>query len=55
MKKIRLHPDLKKQISKEFQVSYQTVSMSLDFVFNSEKAESIRQRARQLLKLESED
>ena len=49
MKKIRLHPDLKKQIAKEFKVSYQTVTMSLKFVFESDKAEAIRQRAFELL------
>lgn len=52
MKKIRLHPDLKKQIAKEFKVSYQTVNMSLEYVFNSEKALTIRQRALQMLQEE---
>ncbi len=52
MKKIRVHPDIKKQIAKEFNVSYQTVTMSLEFVFNSEKAKAIRQRAKVLLQEE---
>lgn len=52
MKKIRLHPDLKKQIEKEFDVTYQTVSMCLEYVFNSTKAKAIRQRALQLLQEE---
>ncbi|ELY1979197.1 hypothetical protein K5L04_09495 [Flavobacterium psychrophilum] len=54
MKKIRLHPDLKKQIAKEFKVTYQTVTMSLKFVFESPKAEAIRQRAYELLNDEIE-
>lgn len=53
MKKIRLHPDLKKQIAEEFEVSYQTVNMSLEYVFNSEKSEAIRNRAKELLKKEA--
>ncbi len=52
MKKIRVHPDIKKQIAKEFDVTYQTVTMSLEFVFNSEKAKAIRQRAKALLQEE---
>lgn len=49
MKKILVHPDLKKQLQKEFKVSYQTITMSIDGVFTSEKATAIRQRAKQLL------
>lgn len=52
MKKIRVHPDLKKQIAKEFGVTYQTVTMSLEFVFNSDKAKEIRKRAKELLQEE---
>lgn len=52
MKKIRLHPELKKQIAEEFKVTYQTVTMSLEFVFNSDKAKDIRQRAVELLQEE---
>lgn len=54
MKKIRVHPDLKKQIAKEFQVTMQSVDMSLKYVFNSEQAKAIRQRAKELLQAESE-
>ncbi|CAL2079190.1 MULTISPECIES: hypothetical protein [Tenacibaculum] len=49
MKKIRLHPDLKKQIAKELECSGQTVDMSLVFVFNSDKSKNIRKRAIELL------
>jgi hypothetical protein len=49
MKKILVHPDLKKQLQKEFEVSYVTVTMSIDGVFTSEKAIAIRQRAKELL------
>ncbi|MFM2394169.1 MAG: hypothetical protein RLZZ546_2151 [Bacteroidota bacterium] len=49
MKKIRLHPDLKKELAKEFEVSYQTISMSLRYVFESELSERIRERAKQML------
>ena len=52
MKKILLHPDYKKQIAKEFAVTMQTVDMSLKYVFDSEKARNIRQRAKQLLEKE---
>ena len=52
MKKILLHPDLKKQIAKELKVTTQTVDMSLKYVFDSEKAKSIRKRAKELLKKE---
>lgn len=52
MKKIRIHPDLKKQIAEEFKVTFQTVSMSLRYVFDSEKARAIRNRAIELLELE---
>ena len=54
MKKILIHPDLKKQLQKEFGCSYQTVTMSIDGVFTSIKATSIRQRAKELLQAEIE-
>ena len=54
MKKIKLHPDLMNQIAKEFGVTLQSVRMSLAYVFNSEKAEAIRQRAKEMLKAEFE-
>lgn len=52
MKKILLHPDLKKQIAKEFKVSMVTVDMSLKYVFDSLKAKAIRKRAKELLQNE---
>ncbi|WP_260395156.1 hypothetical protein, partial [Riemerella anatipestifer] len=54
MKKIRVHPDIAHQIAKEFSVTYQTVQMSLRYVFQSENAEKIRQRAKELLQQEAE-
>ena len=54
MKKIRLHPKLKHQLVNEFNVSMQTVSMSLANVFNSDKAKSIRKRAKELLQAEAD-
>lgn len=54
MKKIRLHPDLKKQIAKELECSGQTVDMSLVFVFNSDKSRNIRKRAIELLQQDVE-
>jgi hypothetical protein len=52
MKKILIHPDLKKKISKEFKVTYQTVTMSTDGVFSSPKAILIRKRAMELMQEE---
>lgn len=49
MKKIRLHAELKKQISKELKVSVQSVRMSLDYVFNSDNAKQARKMAKKLL------
>lgn len=49
MKIILLHPQLKNKISGEFKVSRQAVDMSLKFVFNSDNAKLIRQRAKELL------
>lgn len=54
MKKIRVHPELKKQIADEFGVTIQSVTMSLEYVFNSKRAKSIRERAKELLREESE-
>ncbi|SHK71559.1 hypothetical protein SAMN05444371_3424 [Epilithonimonas mollis] len=55
MKKILLHPELKHKIKDEFNCTLQTVTMSLDFVFNSEKAKKIRQRSAELLKEQIEN
>lgn len=52
MKKTRVHPEIKKQIAAEFECTYQTVTMSLEFVFNSEKAKEIRKRAKEILQEE---
>lgn len=49
MKKIRIDIELKKQISKELNISLQTVRMSLGYVFNSESAKKVRKRAKELL------
>ena len=55
MKKILLHPVLKKQISDELSVSTQTVDMSLKYVFDSDTAKEIRKRAKELLIKESQN
>lgn len=47
--KILLHFELKKQLQKEFACSMQTVDMSLKYVFDSQMAKAIRQRAKKLL------
>lgn len=52
MKNILLHPKLKTKISKEVGVSKQTVDMSLNYVFNSDKAKIIRSKAKELLQTE---
>ena len=54
MKKILLHPELKHKIKDEFDCTLQTVDMSLKFVFQSEKADKIRKRAKELLIEESQ-
>ena len=55
MKKILLHPVLKKQISDELSISTQTVDMSLKFVFDSDTAKKVRKRAKELLIKESQN
>ncbi len=55
MKKILLHPVLKKQISDELSISTQTVDMSLKYVFDSDTAKEIRKRAKELLIKESQN
>ncbi len=49
---IRMHIACKKQIAQEFDVTLQSVYMSLKYIFNSEKAKSIRKRAIEILKEE---
>ncbi len=49
MKKIRIHHSYLKQIAEEFDCTTQSVRMSLEYVFNSEQAKSIRKRAKELL------
>ena len=53
MKNILIHPTYKNQIAKEFNVTKQTVDMSLKYIFNSETAQSIRKRAKKLLEIEA--
>lgn len=52
--KILLHPDLKNDIAKEFKTSKQNVLTSLSYFNNSEKAQAIRKRAKELLLAEAE-
>ncbi len=52
MKKIRIHHSYIKQISNEIGRTPQSVRMSLDYVFNSETAKKIRNRAKELLQEE---
>lgn len=53
--KIRIHPDFKSQMAKEFNTSKQNVKMALDYYNNSELAKKIRARAKALLFNEAED
>ena len=53
MQEIKLHYDFKKILSKEFNVTEQTISMALKYVFNSDKAKQIRLRAKELLEQEA--
>lgn len=53
MQEIKLHYDFKKMLSKEFNVTEQTISMALKYVFNSDKAKQIRLRAKELLEQEA--
>ncbi|WP_300979027.1 hypothetical protein [Flavobacterium sp.] len=47
--KIKLHPDLARKLAKEFNVSSQTVLTSISYFNNSPRAQTIRQRAKELL------
>lgn len=49
MKKILLHPKLKRKIADELNLSSQSVDMSLCYTFNSENAIQVRARAKELL------
>lgn len=53
MKKIKLHPELKHELVKEFGVTMQTISMSLNYVFMSDQAKEIRKRAKEMLEKEA--
>ncbi|WP_163401188.1 hypothetical protein [Flavobacterium fluviatile] len=53
--KIRIHPEFKAQIAKEFDTSKQNVKTALDYYNNSELAKKIRQRAKDLLLKEAEE
>jgi hypothetical protein len=48
-KKIKIHAFFKHQLSKEFSVSNNSVQLALSYVYNSETAIKIRQRAKELL------
>ena len=50
--RINISSTMKKQLVKEFSKSLQAVQMSLDFVFNSDSAKAIRERAKELLQEE---
>lgn len=52
--KILIHPDLKNDIAKEFKTSNQNVLTSLSYFNNSQKAQAIRKRAKELLLAEAE-
>lgn len=47
--KIRIAPEFKTQMAKEFETSKQNVKTALDYYNNSELAKKIRARAKQLL------
>lgn len=51
--KILLHPELKSQIAQEFKTTNQTVLTSLSYFNNSQKAQDIRKRAKDLLLAEA--
>ena len=55
MKKIRIESEFIKKIAKEFSTSTQTVRMSLQYVYHSDLAKSIRKRAIELLIEEAEN
>jgi hypothetical protein len=48
-KRIKLNGEHVRKLQNEFDCTMQTVRMSLQYVFNSDKAISIRKRAKQLL------
>lgn len=52
--KIRIAPEFKNQMAKEFNTSKQNVMMALKGYNQSELAKKIRQRAKELLKQEFE-
>ncbi|MEO6176978.1 MAG: hypothetical protein ABIP27_17630 [Flavobacterium circumlabens] len=51
--KIRIAPEFKTQMAKEFNTSKQNVKMALDYYNNSELAKKVRARAKELLLTES--
>ncbi len=51
-RRINISVNHKKDLAQEFEVSYQSIQMSLDYVFNSKKAKRIRQRAKEMLQEE---
>lgn len=53
MKIIKIHPFYAKELQKEFNTSKQTIYLSLRYVFNSDLAKSIRQKAKFYLQAEA--
>lgn len=55
MKRIRIHPDMAKELAIECNTSRQTVYAALCYFNNSELAEDIRTRAKQKLLTEAQE
>ena len=53
MKTIEISHNHKRQLATEFNVSIETIRMSLGYVFNSDKNKKIRARAKELLLTEA--
>ena len=51
---ILIHPDLRKKLEKEFGVTAQYVRMCLRYHFESEQADKVRKRAKELLQAEAD-
>ncbi|EKB61437.1 hypothetical protein [Bergeyella zoohelcum] len=48
-REIRIAPAIKKELASEFKVSYQTIDMTMKYIFNSETSKKIRKRAKEKL------
>ncbi|WP_268846783.1 hypothetical protein [Flavobacterium aestivum] len=55
MKKIRIHPDMAKELAEEFKTTRQTVYAALCYFNNSELGKKIRAGAKAKLLKEAED